>query len=84
MEYGGAHVIEDLIAGRKVRLKATSYGTDCYPRRALEAWITKDSINEAYMFNPPATATRITGRRPIPRTALFIRTWEHSCPTLGM
>jgi uncharacterized protein (DUF39 family) len=52
MEYGGAHVIEDLIAGRKVRLKATSYGTDCYPRRALEAWITKDSINEAYMFNP--------------------------------
>jgi uncharacterized protein (DUF39 family) len=52
MEYGGAHVIEDLIAGRKVKLRATSYGTDCYPRRELEAWITKDSINEAYMFNP--------------------------------
>jgi len=52
MEYGGAHVIEDLIAGKKVRLRATSYGTDCYPRRALEAWITADSINEAYMFNP--------------------------------
>lgn len=52
MEYGGAHVIEALIAGDKVRLRATSYGTDCYPRRELEAWITKQTINEAYMFNP--------------------------------
>src|SRR4030043_1388248 len=30
-EYGGAHVIEDLVAGRDVRLTATGYGTDCYP-----------------------------------------------------
>jgi uncharacterized protein (DUF39 family) len=52
MEYGGAHVIEDLIAGKKVRLKATSYGTDCYPRKEIETEITKDSINQAFMFNP--------------------------------
>ena len=33
-KYGGAHVIEDLVAGRSVHLRATSYGTDCYPRRS--------------------------------------------------
>lgn len=31
--YGGGHVIEDLIAGRPVKLKAKAYGTDCYPLR---------------------------------------------------
>jgi uncharacterized protein (DUF39 family) len=50
--YGGAHVIEDLVAGREVRLRATSYGTDCYPRTKLETTITLDSINEAILFNP--------------------------------
>ena len=50
--YGGGHVIEDLAARRKVRLKATSYGTDCYPRREIEATITLDDINEAILFNP--------------------------------
>lgn len=52
MEYGGAHVICDLIEGKKVHLKATSLGTDCYPRTEIDTYITKDSINEAYMFNP--------------------------------
>ncbi|MDD2432926.1 MAG: homocysteine biosynthesis protein [Clostridia bacterium] len=50
--YGGAHVIEDLVAGKAVKLKATSYGTDCYPRTKLETEITLDSINEAILFNP--------------------------------
>ncbi|GAG74525.1 unnamed protein product [marine sediment metagenome] len=35
MEYGGAHVIEDLISGEKIKLKAISRGTDCYPRREI-------------------------------------------------
>ncbi|WIF95388.1 homocysteine biosynthesis protein [Caminicella sporogenes] len=51
-EYGGAHVICDLIDGKKIYLKATSKGTDCYPRKEIETYITKDSINEAYLFNP--------------------------------
>jgi uncharacterized protein (DUF39 family) len=51
-EYGGAHVIEDLVAGRKVKLRATSYGTDCYPLGEIETYISKDSLNQAYMFNP--------------------------------
>ncbi|NPV54570.1 MAG: hypothetical protein HPY71_13815 [Firmicutes bacterium] len=51
-EYGGAHVIEDLISGKPVKLKATAYGTDCYPRREIETYITRDTINQAYLFNP--------------------------------
>jgi uncharacterized protein (DUF39 family) len=52
MEYGGAHVIEDLISGKKVRLRATAYGTDCYPRKEFESYITLNSINQAILFNP--------------------------------
>ena len=52
IEYGGAHVICDLIDGKKVRLQAFGKGTDCYPRKELDTFITKDSINEAYLFNP--------------------------------
>nr|WP_320147422.1 homocysteine biosynthesis protein [uncultured Anaeromusa sp.] len=50
--YGGAHVIEDLIAGKKVHLRATSPGTDCYPRRSIDTWISKDDLNECFLFNP--------------------------------
>lgn len=52
MEYGGAHVIEDLIAGKDVKLRAESYGTDCYPRKEITTYINKDNINQAFMFNP--------------------------------
>jgi len=50
--YGGGHVIEDLVAGRDVKLVATSYGTDCYPRKNLETWININDLNEAILFNP--------------------------------
>jgi len=33
-KYGGGHVIQDLIAGKKVKLKALAYGTDCYPNQS--------------------------------------------------
>jgi uncharacterized protein (DUF39 family) len=52
IEYGGAHVIEDLIAGKGVHLRASSYGTDCYPRREIDTWISLKTINQAYMYNP--------------------------------
>jgi uncharacterized protein (DUF39 family) len=51
-EYGGGHVIEDLVAGRDVRLKATAYGTDCYPRRELDTWLQLEDLNEAVLTNP--------------------------------
>jgi len=49
--YGGGHVIEELVAGKDVRLVATAYGTDCYPRKKLETLINISDINEAVLFN---------------------------------
>lgn len=49
--YGGGHVIEELVAGKDVRLVATAYGTDCYPRKKLETWINLRDINDATLFN---------------------------------
>jgi len=50
--YGGGHLIEDLVAGKDIKLVATSYGTDCYPRKTLETWINIKDLNEAVLFNP--------------------------------
>ncbi len=50
--YGGGHVIEDLVAGKDVKLVATAHGTDCYPRKSLETWINLKDVNEAVLFNP--------------------------------
>lgn len=49
---GGGYVIADLVAGKSVRLQATGQATDCYPRTALETTITRDTINQFYLFNP--------------------------------
>ena len=51
-KYGGGHVIEDLVGGKDVKLVATAYGTDCYPRKKLETWINIKDVNEAVLFNP--------------------------------
>ena len=51
-KYGGGHVIQELVAGKPVKLEAVSYGTDCYPRRELETTITLNDLNEAILFNP--------------------------------
>ncbi len=51
-EYGGGHVIEEFVAGKDIKLTATAYGTDCYPRRKLETWINIKDVNEAVLFNP--------------------------------
>jgi len=50
--YGGAHVIEDLIAGKKIHLRAWGPGTDCYVRKSIDTYITLDDINDAYLYNP--------------------------------
>lgn len=49
--YGGGHVIEELVAGKDVRLVATAYGTDCYPKRKLETLINIKDMNEAVLFD---------------------------------
>ena len=51
-KYGGGHVIEDFVSGKDIKLAATAYGTDCYPRKKIETYINKDTVNEAYLYNP--------------------------------
>ncbi len=50
--YGGGHVIEDLVAGKEIRLEASSYGTDCYPLKRIETRFRLSEINEATLYNP--------------------------------
>jgi uncharacterized protein (DUF39 family) len=49
--YGGGHVIEELVAGKDIRLVAIAHGTDCYPRKKLETWLNIKDLNEAVLFN---------------------------------
>jgi uncharacterized protein (DUF39 family) len=49
--YGGGHVIQDLLAGKKVHLKAQGYGTDCYPNRMVEKEITLRTLPQAILCN---------------------------------
>ena len=51
-QYGGAHVIEELLEGKDVLLQATAKGTDCYPRTEIKTLINKERVNEMIMFNP--------------------------------
>ena len=50
--YGGAHVIEELVAGHSVELEAWGKGTDDYPRRHIRSRISLADINEAILYNP--------------------------------
>jgi uncharacterized protein (DUF39 family) len=50
--YGGGHVIEDLVAGKKVVLRCTAYGTDCYPGKQLEKEVTLSDLPYALLTNP--------------------------------
>lgn len=52
LDYGGSHVIEDLIRGKEVELVADAYGTDCYPLKRVKTSINLDKINQATMINP--------------------------------
>ncbi len=50
--YGGGHVIQDLVAGKRIHLKAAAYGTDCYPNQAAEKEITLKTLPYAVLCNP--------------------------------
>lgn len=51
-KYGGGHVIHDLVAGKKVRLRATAYGTDCYPNREIDKKVKLTDLPYAMLLNP--------------------------------
>lgn len=50
--YGGGHVIQDLLAGKKVKLIAKAYGTSCYPNQMIEKNITLKDLPSATLCNP--------------------------------
>lgn len=50
--YGGAHIIEELVDGKEIILEAWGKGTDCYPRKHIRTVISKDTVNEAILYNP--------------------------------
>ncbi len=52
IKYGGAHVIEDLVRRREIKLRAEAYGTECYPRKKIETVISIEELNQAIMLNP--------------------------------
>lgn len=50
-QYGGGHLIEDLIKGKDVLMEAEAYGTDCYPRREMKSLINIHDVNNASLVN---------------------------------
>lgn len=50
--YGGGHIIEDLVAGKKVFLEAKAYPTDCYANRKWKKEVTLDDLPYALLCNP--------------------------------
>lgn len=69
--YGGGHVIEDLVSGKDIELRAEAYGTDCYPRKRLETLIRLADLNKAMLLNPRNgyqnynVAVNVSKERPI-------------------
>lgn len=50
--YGGGHVIQDLLEGKKIYMYAEAYGTACYPNREVEKRITLETLPYAVLCNP--------------------------------
>ena len=43
--YGGGHVIEDLLRGKKMLLEAKAYGTDCYAARKMKKEVGLEDLS---------------------------------------
>jgi uncharacterized protein (DUF39 family) len=50
--YGGGHVVQDLVDGKTIHLQAEAYGTDCYPNRRVEKEVTLKTLPQATLCNP--------------------------------
>jgi len=50
--YGGGHIIEDLVAGKKVFLEAKAYQTDCYANKKCKKELTLADMGHALLCNP--------------------------------
>jgi uncharacterized protein (DUF39 family)/CBS domain-containing protein len=52
VDYGGGHVIEDLVSGKSINLKAYGSATYCHPTREITGTFTMNDLNQAIMVNP--------------------------------
>ena len=50
--YGGGHVIEDLLRGKRLLLEAKAYGTDCYAAKKMKKEVGLDDLQSALLCNP--------------------------------
>jgi len=50
--YGGGHIIEDLVAGKKVFVEAKAYGTDCYANRKCKKEMGLNDFPDALLCSP--------------------------------
>lgn len=50
--YGGGHVIEDLLRGKKLLLEAKAYGTDCYAAKKMKKEVGLKDLPHALLCNP--------------------------------
>jgi len=50
-DYGGAHVIHDLVRGDRVRLTGSGHGSDCYPRKTMDMAMALPDFRSAELFN---------------------------------
>jgi len=51
-KYGGGHVIEDLLRGKKIFMEAKAYGTDCYAAKKMKKELTLADLPNALLCNP--------------------------------
>ncbi|MFB6275337.1 MAG: homocysteine biosynthesis protein [Halothece sp.] len=51
-ERGGGNIIQNLIAGEPVQLKAIGQVSDCYPRASFQTTLTRETVNQFYLYNP--------------------------------
>lgn len=50
--YGGGHIIEDLVAGKKVLVEAKAYPTDCYANRKSKQEMDLNDFPDALLCSP--------------------------------
>ena len=49
-EYGGAHVLEDLIKGKDIHLKASGRNLEVFTNKEFETWFNLKNINHGKLF----------------------------------
>lgn len=49
-QYGGAHVVEDLVKGKDVYLKAIGKNLEVFPNKEFETWFNLKKVNQARLL----------------------------------